>query len=203
MTRSTVMRSSSELRAALHAQRALVERPDRKPLSVMARLAAARALHVASRLTGRPIKVRTRTFWNESIELVFPEVVSECIFRAGFYEAGLTTMLIEHVVPGMCSSTSAPIRLLLVAGVDDRRPRRTGSCVRADAEHVPHPAGERGGLFERVAGQSGAVFRSDHASVQRLRSSVLRLQLAFSTQVARGRAQPGGHQGPYRRRDDR
>jgi FkbM family methyltransferase len=31
---------------------------------------------------------------------VFPEVVSECIFRAGFYEAGLTTMLIDHIRPG-------------------------------------------------------------------------------------------------------
>jgi FkbM family methyltransferase len=100
MMRTTVTRSSAELRAALHARRALVETADRKALPVMARLAIARALHLASRLTGWPIKVRTRTFWDASMALVFPEVVSECIFRAGFYEAGLTTMLIEHIRPG-------------------------------------------------------------------------------------------------------
>jgi FkbM family methyltransferase len=100
MMRTNVTRSSDELRAALDARRAAFEAPNRKPLPVMARLAAARALHLASRLTGVPIKVRTRTFWDQSIELVFPEVVSECIFRAGFYEAGLTTMLIEHIRPG-------------------------------------------------------------------------------------------------------
>jgi FkbM family methyltransferase len=94
------MRSSSELRAALGARRAAYERTDGKPLPLVARLAVARALHVASRLTGRPIKVRSRTFWDESIELWFPEAVSETIFRAGFYEAELTTMVIDHIRPG-------------------------------------------------------------------------------------------------------
>ncbi len=95
-----IERTAVELKAALRAHRDIVEGPGRRPLSVVARRAVARALHITARLSGRPIWVRSRTFWHESLRLAFPEVVSECIFRARYYEVGLTTMLLEHLSPG-------------------------------------------------------------------------------------------------------
>jgi FkbM family methyltransferase len=95
-----IERTAGELKAALQARRDIVEGPGRRPLSLVARRVVARALHIAARLSGRPIWVRSRTFWHESIRLAFPEVVSECIFRARYYEVGLTTMLLEHLRPG-------------------------------------------------------------------------------------------------------
>jgi len=88
------------MRSALQARRARVDDPSQRSLMVKARFGIARALHIASRLSGRPIKVKTETFWNDRMELIFPEVVSECIFRTGYYEPGLTTMLIERLRPG-------------------------------------------------------------------------------------------------------
>ena len=95
-----IERSAQEMKAALAARQALVEGAGQRPLGVVARNAVARALHLTARLTGRPIRLRTRTFWNGSMALAFPEIVSECIFKARYYEPGLTTMVIDHLRPG-------------------------------------------------------------------------------------------------------
>jgi FkbM family methyltransferase len=95
-----IERSAQEMKAALAARQALVEGTGQRSLAIVARNAVARALHLTARLTGRPIRLQTRTFWNGSMALAFPEIVSECIFKARYYEPGLTTMVIDHLPPG-------------------------------------------------------------------------------------------------------
>ncbi len=48
-----------------------------------------------------PIKIKARTFWHGEMLVIFPEVVSLSIYRYGFFEEGLTRMVIEYLNPGM------------------------------------------------------------------------------------------------------
>lgn len=95
-----IERSVDQMKAALAARQAIVEGAGPRPLGMVARNAVARVLHLTARLTGRPIRLQTRTFWDDSINLAFPEIVSECIFKARYYEPGLTTMVLDHLHPG-------------------------------------------------------------------------------------------------------
>jgi FkbM family methyltransferase len=60
-----------------------------------------KTLHAVSCRLDRPIRVRAKTFWNEEMEVILPEVVSTALFRYRFFEEGLTRMLLQHVRPGM------------------------------------------------------------------------------------------------------
>jgi FkbM family methyltransferase len=49
----------------------------------------------------KPIRVKAKTFWGADILVVIPEVVSLKIYRNGFFEEGLTRMILEYLRPGM------------------------------------------------------------------------------------------------------
>jgi FkbM family methyltransferase len=49
----------------------------------------------------RTIKTSAKTFWGEKMIVVMPEAVSIFIFRYGFYEEGLSNILLHYVKPGM------------------------------------------------------------------------------------------------------
>jgi FkbM family methyltransferase len=54
-----------------------------------------------ARMLGRPLQVRARTFWGERMCVAVPECVAKQILRYGFYEEGLTRMLLALLRPGM------------------------------------------------------------------------------------------------------
>lgn len=48
-----------------------------------------------------PVRIKAKTFWNENMFVVLPEIVSVNIYRNGFFEEGLTKMVLEYLKPGM------------------------------------------------------------------------------------------------------
>lgn len=52
------------------------------------------------KLFRRTLAVRARTFWGDKMEVVLPEPVSLAISVLGFFEEGLTRMVLEHVREG-------------------------------------------------------------------------------------------------------
>jgi FkbM family methyltransferase len=48
-----------------------------------------------------PLSIKARTFWDEYMVVVIPELVSLSIYRYGFFEEGLTKMMLEYLKPGM------------------------------------------------------------------------------------------------------
>jgi len=58
-------------------------------------------LELFALLFGQSIRVKARTFWGEDMLVVIPEVVSLNLYRYGFFEEGLTRMLLEHLKPGV------------------------------------------------------------------------------------------------------
>ncbi|MFX0140232.1 MAG: FkbM family methyltransferase [Candidatus Hodarchaeota archaeon] len=46
-------------------------------------------------------KVKAETFWNDNILVIIPEKVSLSIYRYGFFEEGLTKMILQYLKPGM------------------------------------------------------------------------------------------------------
>ena len=47
------------------------------------------------------IKITTKTFWDENMKVVFPEIVSMSIFKYGFHEEDLTRIFLENLKPAM------------------------------------------------------------------------------------------------------
>jgi FkbM family methyltransferase len=47
------------------------------------------------------IKLREKTFWGDEMTLIFPEDVSASILRYGYFEEGLTRMVLEYLKPQM------------------------------------------------------------------------------------------------------
>jgi FkbM family methyltransferase len=47
------------------------------------------------------IKLRGKTFWGDEMTLIFPEMVSASILRHGYFEEGLTRMVLEYLKPKM------------------------------------------------------------------------------------------------------
>jgi|LQYC01.1.fsa_nt_gi FkbM family methyltransferase len=48
-----------------------------------------------------PVRMKAKTFWDEEIIVVIPEGVSIFIFRYGFFEEGLTRMVLKYLKAGM------------------------------------------------------------------------------------------------------
>jgi len=48
-----------------------------------------------------PVRIKAKTFWNEDIIVVIPEGVSATICRYGFFEEGLTRMVLTYLKAGM------------------------------------------------------------------------------------------------------
>lgn len=57
-------------------------------------------LSMIARRFNRGFKITTKTFWGDEMTVVIPEVVSLSIFRYGYFEEGLTKMVLEYLKPG-------------------------------------------------------------------------------------------------------
>jgi FkbM family methyltransferase len=76
------------------------ESPYGTPLAYKVRGFYARVLHSLSTRCKFQFRVMARTFWGERMVVVFPEPISIAIFRKGFYEEGLTRMVLSNLRPG-------------------------------------------------------------------------------------------------------
>jgi FkbM family methyltransferase len=65
------------------------------------KLIYAKFLQLFAEKLNKPIKIKTKTFWNENMLVIIPEIVSLSIYRYGFFEEGLTRMVLEYLKPGM------------------------------------------------------------------------------------------------------
>jgi FkbM family methyltransferase len=80
-----------DFRAVSRLQRTL-----RHPARELAILIARATAHVSS----RTCRASARTFWGEQMEVALPEPVSLELFRWGFFDRGLTTIMLNHLRPG-------------------------------------------------------------------------------------------------------
>jgi FkbM family methyltransferase len=60
-----------------------------------------RLLLLVARAFERTLRVKAVPFWRQRMLVVFPEPISVAIYRDGFYEPGLTTMLLRFLREGM------------------------------------------------------------------------------------------------------
>lgn len=51
--------------------------------------------------SGRPVMRSAKTFWGDRMTIAFPETVSVLLYRYGYFEEELTSMIIEYLKPGM------------------------------------------------------------------------------------------------------
>lgn len=58
-------------------------------------------LQFIAEYSGKLFKIKTKTFFADDMIIVIPEIVSLNIYRHGFFEKGLTQMILEHLKPGM------------------------------------------------------------------------------------------------------
>lgn len=50
--------------------------------------------------TGNTLSLKARTFWDEPMNVVFPEIVSCFLYRYGYFEPDLTRLVMRYVKPG-------------------------------------------------------------------------------------------------------
>ena len=60
-----------------------------------------RAIKEVSKMFGKTIRVKTKTFWGDDMFLILPERVSYEICMYGFFEEELTKMILKYLKPGM------------------------------------------------------------------------------------------------------
>lgn len=65
------------------------------------KLVYSKLLALVARGLGISVKRRARLFWGEEMTVVYPEISSLAISRYGFYEEGLTKMVLASLKPGM------------------------------------------------------------------------------------------------------
>src|SRR5258706_5554160 len=65
------------------------------------RMGISRVLTRFSRWRSRPVHARARIFWGQTMEIAFPDAVSIAIYQFGFFESGLTRIVLENLKPGM------------------------------------------------------------------------------------------------------
>src|ERR1035437_2648964 len=63
-------------------------------------LTATGLLSLSNHLRGG-IRCRAKMFWGGTMNVVFPEPMSNCIYRYGYSEIDMTVMLLEVLKPGM------------------------------------------------------------------------------------------------------
>lgn len=68
---------------------------------VPVRLIYSKILELISRWLDKAFKVKAKTFWGEKILIIIPEEVSLSLYRYGFFEEGLTKIILEYLKPGM------------------------------------------------------------------------------------------------------
>lgn len=70
-------------------------------LSQPVKMLILKLLRNIAHVLNKNIKVRAELFWNEIMIVIIPETVSLHLFRYGYFEEGLTRMIIELLKPGM------------------------------------------------------------------------------------------------------
>jgi len=65
------------------------------------KLAYSKVLELTARRLGIGIKRTATLFWGHQMTVVYPDPTSLATSRYGFYEEGLTTMVLEYLKPGM------------------------------------------------------------------------------------------------------
>lgn len=65
------------------------------------RILKAKFLNMISNRFHKFLKIKERTFWGEEMNLIVPDCVSLSILQYGFFEEGLTKMILEYLKPGM------------------------------------------------------------------------------------------------------
>jgi FkbM family methyltransferase len=65
------------------------------------RLGSSRLLTALSRWRAKSIPVTARTFWGEEMTVLYPDGVSAALYQYGFFETGLTRMVMAYLKPGM------------------------------------------------------------------------------------------------------
>ncbi|GAJ06258.1 unnamed protein product, partial [marine sediment metagenome] len=61
----------------------------------------AKFLEIIANKLCKPLKTKGKTFWGEEMSLIVPDCISLSILRYGFFEEGLTKMILEYLKPGM------------------------------------------------------------------------------------------------------
>src|SRR5258706_1908105 len=75
--------------------------PARKLVTSPYRLGSSRLLMALSRWRAKSIAVKASTFWGEEMTVLFPDGVSAALYQYGFFETGLTRLLVKYLKPGM------------------------------------------------------------------------------------------------------
>lgn len=65
------------------------------------RMLYAKSAEVCARWAKRIIGGRARTFWGDDMGYLFPQSFAVYLYKFGFFEEGLTRMLLEYLEPGM------------------------------------------------------------------------------------------------------
>ena len=74
--------------------------PVQRVLKQPVRLLWSKLLEKICLATQRTMKMKARTFWGEDMNVAFPEIVSCFLYRYGFFEPDLSTIVMTHVKPG-------------------------------------------------------------------------------------------------------
>lgn len=74
-----------------------IEKVKKSPI----KLPYSKILELFAQWSDIPLIVKAKIFWNENMRVVIPEFVSLCIYRYGFFEEGLTRMILKYLKPGM------------------------------------------------------------------------------------------------------
>jgi len=74
--------------------------PFQRVLKQPVRLLWSKLLEKTCQATQRTIKLKARLFWGEDMNVAFPEIVSCFLYRYGYFEPDLSTIVMTHVKPG-------------------------------------------------------------------------------------------------------
>jgi FkbM family methyltransferase len=91
----------SSLKRLAKGERLKASSPAGKLMRAPLRMGISRLLGKVSRWRVRPVSARAKIFWGESMEVAFPDAVSVAIYQFGFFESGLTRIVMDRLKPGM------------------------------------------------------------------------------------------------------
>ena len=74
--------------------------PLQRVLKQPVRLLWSKLLEKICQATQRTMKLKARLFWGEDMNVAFPEIVSCFLYRYGYFEPDLSTIVMTHVKPG-------------------------------------------------------------------------------------------------------
>jgi len=74
-----------------------MERLKKSPI----KLPYSRLLQLMTTYFEKPLKIKTKMFWGKDMYVVIPEIVSLNLYQYGFFEEGLTQMVLQYLKEGM------------------------------------------------------------------------------------------------------